>query len=253
MAQPTSRARSVQKRGRRRPRKSALATCSGAEAFTWQIDLNLASSLVAIDLSWRHVIDLCGKSVSAYRGLKGVLEQDIDHVSKLLSELDPLVGETEDHSETASDEPRGSPSIEPVFTPQGLHSTDPVNPERRKRKRRRSSIPTSLCFSCKQQELVIIRPTDTFAPTIIITPCQPQSRETSCWVPYQDACFGTRLTLPPYAALNSVHPPMVAPTNTVVMQIDDWEYTRGHWRAERNVLEDDASTTKNPVPAFSDR
>lgn len=114
-----------------------------AKVFTWQIDLSLASSLVPVDIPWCHVVALCEKSVlPAYRSLKGVLEDDIDHVSKLLSGLDPLVDESEDHSRTECavlGEPPGSPSIEPVFAPQGRHSSDPVNPEWRKRKRRRSS------------------------------------------------------------------------------------------------------------------
>ncbi|KAG8219455.1 hypothetical protein J3R82DRAFT_383 [Butyriboletus roseoflavus] len=128
-----------------------LSMCDGRDAL--QIDLNF------VDLSWCHMMTLCGKSIlPVYRSLKGMLEQDIDHVSKLLSELDPLVEESEHHSRTEWGEPRGSPSIEPVIAPHGLHSSDP---EQRRRKRRRSST---------LQEPIVIRPTDTFAPTIIIHP-----------------------------------------------------------------------------------
>jgi len=59
--------------------------------------------------------------------------------------------------------------------------------------------------------------------------------------------------VPTYTALDRVHPPVVAPTNNVVLQIDDWEYTRGHWHAviplpvEQCRREDRAFPKKEPV------
>ena len=108
------------------------------KAFTWQIDLNIASFLVPVDLSWYNVRALCEKSIL---GLKGVLEQDIDHVSKLLSELDPLAEQTEVHSQI---EP-----LHPTFIPQALRSSGPVSPVRRTRKRRRPSTLVSTASGSK--------------------------------------------------------------------------------------------------------
>jgi hypothetical protein len=49
------------------------------------VDVNV---LTCLDLSWRG---LCGQTIEpVYRGLKNVVEEDLDTVARLLSELDPL-------------------------------------------------------------------------------------------------------------------------------------------------------------------
>lgn len=200
----------------------ALSSYEDEETFS--VDLSLASFVLSPDLSWNGVKGLCGWSVGpVYRSLKSVVEEDIEHVSKLLSELAPLVKETEGKAEAAIILDAVLPiPAEPVAASKSFSSPDIIRPERVQRKRRRSSV---------LLDPVVIRPSGPSAPSIIITPCISRVRETSCWVPYQDASFGARLTLPTHNVLNSVHPPMVAPINTAVTHIDNWEYTDGHWRA----------------------
>ncbi|KAG9314005.1 hypothetical protein JVU11DRAFT_4783 [Chiua virens] len=110
-----------------------------------EIDLNLVSALVPLDLSWRRIVAVCENTVfPAYRSLKNVMEEDITHVARLLAELDPLVEETDAHPLTerpGSEQPHGSPSITTAFISQDCHSSDPVNPERRKQKRQQLFVP----------------------------------------------------------------------------------------------------------------
>ncbi|KIL01006.1 hypothetical protein PAXRUDRAFT_128522 [Paxillus rubicundulus Ve08.2h10] len=190
---------------------------------TFSVDLSLASFVLPPDLSWNGVKGLCGRSVApVYRGLKSVVEEDIEHVSRLLSELAPPVEETEGKAEAATIEAVSPIPAEPAAASRIFSSPDFIHPERVQRKRRRSSV---------LLDPIVIRPSYPSAPSIIITPCLSRARETSCWVPYQDASFGTHLTMPMHNALNSVHPPLVAPIDTAMTQIDNWEYTDGHWRA----------------------
>ncbi|KAF9245729.1 hypothetical protein BU15DRAFT_70801 [Melanogaster broomeanus] len=202
------------------PLELALSSYEDEEAFS--LDLNLASLILPPGFTWSRVKGLCGQSVGpVYRSLKSILEEDIEHVSRLLSELDPLVEEVERKVGEAPIVDVASPTEPAVASSTGT-SPNIIHPERRKRKRRRSSI---------FLDPVFIRPSDPSAPSIRITPCSSQPRETSCWVPYQDASFGARLTVPTYTVLNSVHPPMVAHIKTALTQVDCWEYTDGHWRA----------------------
>lgn len=82
----------------------------------------------------------------------------------------------------------------------------------------------------EKAEPLIIKPTHPSAPTIIVSPCPPQARETSSWVPYQDSSFGTRLVVPTYTPSNDSFPPLVAPLN-IDNRVDDWKYVNGHWCA----------------------
>lgn len=65
-------------------------------------------------------------------------------------------------------------------------------------------------------------------PTIVITPCPTQERDRSCWVPYQDASFGNRLSVPMHPAVNDVFPPLMAKP---VPFVEHWRFIDGHWRA----------------------
>ncbi|KAG2149525.1 hypothetical protein BD769DRAFT_1343996 [Suillus cothurnatus] len=162
------------------------------------VDVNV---LTCLDFSWRG---LCGQTIEpVYRGLKNVVEEDLDTVARLLSELDPLGEELEQVQDNA------------------LACPEISLPERPRRKRRRSSALV---------EPLVIKPTHPSAPTIIVSPCPSQARETSSWVPYQDAAFGARLTVPTYTPSNSAFPPLVAPSN-LDNHADDWKYVNGHWCA----------------------
>lgn len=72
-------------------------------------------------------------------------------------------------------------------------------------------------------------------PTIVITPCETEERESSCWVPVQDACFGNQLVVPSHPVVNEVFPPLLA---RPMMCGRKWEYREGHWRAVLPSLEE---------------
>lgn len=185
------------------------------------VDVNV---LTCLDFSWRG---LCGQTIEpVYRGLKHVVEEDLDTVARLLSELDPFGQELEQTNENLEVAPQPQLSSSPsprIYLAEESASTRPEIslPERPRRKRRRSSALV---------EPLVIKPTHPSAPTIIVSPCLSQARETSSWVPYQDAAFGARLTVPTYAPSNSAFPPLVAPSN-LDNHADDWMYADGHWCA----------------------
>lgn len=185
------------------------------------VDVNV---LTCLDLSWRG---LCGQTIGpVYRGLKNVVEEDLDTVARLLSELDPLGEELERTNENSEVPPQPQPSLPLgprlyIAEDNAFVYSEVSLLERPRRKRRRSSALV---------EPLVINPTHPSAPTIIISPCPSQARETSAWVPYQDAAFGVRLTVPTYAPSNSAFPPLIAPSN-LDNHVDDWKYVNGHWCA----------------------
>jgi hypothetical protein len=183
------------------------------------VDVNV---LACLDLSWRG---LCGQTIEpVYRGLKSVVEEDLDTVARLLSELDPLGEEQTNEKLEGPPQPQPSssgPRIYGVAEDSALACPEISLPERPRRKRRRSSALI---------EPLVIKPTHPSAPTIIVSPCPSQARETSSWVPYQDAAFGARLTVPTYAPSNGTFPPLVAPFD-LDDRADDWKYVNGHWCA----------------------
>ncbi|KAJ8597570.1 hypothetical protein M405DRAFT_927975 [Rhizopogon salebrosus TDB-379] len=182
------------------------------------VDVNV---LTYLDLSWHG---LCGRTIEpVYRGLKSIVEEDFDTVARLLSELEPI-----DEGPRQANESLELPSQPQIPLSSNSKTQGSVLPcpdisisEWPRRKRRRSSTLV---------EPLVIKPTHPSAPTIIVTPCSPQSRETSSWVPYQDASFGTLLTVPTHTPSNGTFPPLVAPLNTD-HRVDDWKYVNGHWCA----------------------
>lgn len=185
------------------------------------VDVNV---LACLDLSWRG---LCGQTIEpVYRGLKNVVEEDLDTVARLLSELEPLGEEKTNENVEGPPQPQPQPLSSSGPRIYGVKDSAVVcpevtPPERPRRKRRRSSVLV---------EPLVIKPTHPSAPTIIVSPCPSQARETSSWVPYQDAAFGARLTVPTYASSNDTFPPLVAPFN-LDNRADDWKYVNGHWCA----------------------
>ncbi|KAI6114928.1 hypothetical protein EDD17DRAFT_1693132 [Pisolithus thermaeus] len=176
------------------------------------IHLTLASLVSPSDLSWSRVAGLCERSIlPVYKSLRDIVEGDIEHVSRLLFELDPL-GEhglsEQDATDTGASAFPNSCSGSPP--PEGLRRHCP-----------RPFLPV----------IPIVRPFDPSAPIVIVTPCPNEPRETSCWVPCQDACFGMRLTVPTHVALNRAYPPLLADWTHPVQRIDEWQYINGHWYA----------------------
>ena len=78
----------------------------------------------------------------------------------------------------------------------------------------------------KPDDPLTIRNDDPSIPTIVMTPCDIQPRESSCWVPFQDACFGNRLVVPAHPVVNDVYPPLLARPLPLSR---NWEYAGGHW------------------------
>ncbi|KAH7915717.1 hypothetical protein BJ138DRAFT_1054227 [Hygrophoropsis aurantiaca] len=209
--------------------ESGFSSPENDDIISLDVDV-LASLILPSDLSWRRVAGMCGRTVSPmYTGLQSMVQQDVDHVARLLYELDPLSETDETLSPRIAKQPL-SPKKITAESSESLPS-DPCQSEEPRRKRRRSSALT---------DPLIIRSSHPSAPTIIITPCSPQARETSCWVPYQDASFGACLTIPSHPALNDIHPPLARPTGTLP-HIENWEYAEGHWKAILPTLSDQCS------------
>lgn len=178
------------------------------------VDVSLASLVHPSDLSWSHFTGLCERSIlPVYKSLRNIVEGDIEHVSRLLSELDPL-GE---HGLSEQDATNAGASTLPNSCCGSLPA------EGRSRHHRRPSSLTELP--------IVVRPFDPSAPIVIVTPCPGEAKETSCWVPCQDASFGMRLTVPTHVALNEVYPPSLTDCTNAVHRIDEWQYINGHWYA----------------------
>ncbi|KAG0707541.1 hypothetical protein DFH29DRAFT_994973 [Suillus ampliporus] len=207
------------------------------------VDVNV---LTCLDFSWRG---LCGQTIEpVYRGLKSVVEEDLDTVVRLLSDLDPLGEELEPMNENIEIPPQPQlplPSSPRVYAAEdsALSCPDVSLPERPRRKRRRSSALV---------EPLVIKPTHPSAPIIIVSPCPPQARETSSWVPYQDASFGERLTVPTYTPLNSAFPPLVAPSS-LDNRVDDWRYIDGHWYAVLPTIDEQCKRAAAATKQQTDR
>ncbi|KAI6136274.1 hypothetical protein F5141DRAFT_996607 [Pisolithus sp. B1] len=189
----------------------ALSSHEGGDGIS--VDVSLASLVSPSDLSWSRVAGLCERSIlPMYKSLRDIVEGDIEHVSRLLSELDPL-GEHGPSEQDATD-------VGASAFPNSCSGSPP--PEGLRRHRLRPSL---------HHELPIVRPFDPSAPIVIVTPCPDEPRETSCWVPCQDASFGMRLTVPTHVALNRAYPPLLTDCTHPIQRIDEWQYNNGHWYA----------------------
>ncbi|KAI6047984.1 hypothetical protein EDC04DRAFT_2620839 [Pisolithus marmoratus] len=188
----------------------SLSSYESADGIS--VDVSLASLLSSSDLSWSRIAGLCRHSIlPVYKSLRTTVEEDIEHVSRLLSELEPI-SEYESSEQNVAD---ADASVSPSWP-----GSPP--PEGSRHHRRRPSLPP---------ELPVVRLLDPSVPTVIVTPCPDEPRETSCWVPFQDASFGMRLTVPSHVALNKLHPPLMTDCTHLVPQIDEWQYINGHWYA----------------------
>jgi len=208
------------------------------ETLSLDIDAQAFRALVVPlpDLAWRNFARMCGQNIApVYRSIQNMLANDVDHLTKLLLELEPL--SKEDLYEGNEIDENAKASLCACCTGGNLTcgSNDlPLGynmpPERPARKRRRSMSPQF------DRPLVIpsIHPS---IPTIIVTPCSSQPREISCRVPCQDGRFGNRLTVPLHIASNQFFPPQQLPLQPLP-QMDRWQYLHGHWWAILPNLED---------------
>ncbi|KAJ7292841.1 hypothetical protein C8J57DRAFT_8176 [Mycena rebaudengoi] len=154
------------------------------------------------DIHWRHVAELCERAVNPMcKGLYSALNADLERVAQVLAALDieNECGEAESESSAAMKNTRN--------------------------------------FSLSTPQPLIIRSPDSAVPTIVITPCSPQPRESSCQVPYQDSAFRSRLTVPSQPSLNQSFPPMISPLRYRTRGIHHWIWKNGHWQAAVGGLE----------------
>lgn len=189
---------------------------------------DVLSPLPEIALS--RVADICARTVvPVYRVLRDTWSDDMNDLAQVMAELESasFIPDTSDCDRRQSDE--------------NFLATQISQPEMPLLKRRRSS-------NAMHNAPLIITGSDPTIPTIVITPCPSQPREANCLVPFQDALFGNRLTVPTHPALNDVFPPLIARPFPVVQH---WRYEDGHWWA---VLPDpEEQMTKGmfsrPLPA----
>jgi len=85
---------------------------------------------------------------------------------------------------------------------------------------------------------IIIPSSHASIPTIVVTPCEAQSRETSALVPIQDCAFSSKLTVPCHPKVNSAFPPM-ARAMYLIPELD-WRWRNGHWQAVLPGVEEQA-------------
>ncbi|EIM92362.1 uncharacterized protein STEHIDRAFT_143747 [Stereum hirsutum FP-91666 SS1] len=177
----------------------------------------------APQLHWRSVAGLCGSTVApVYRSLQRRLLDDVEQVATMLVDLG-LQNEADEDFESIP-----QPLEDIILEPDTLIESLPGHDRERSPSRRKSKSP-------ERQGPLRIENDDPSIPTIVITPCEAEERESSCWVPVQDACFGNQLVVPSHPVVNDVYPPLLAKP---MMCGRKWEYTEGHWRAVLPSLEE---------------
>ncbi|KAJ6520311.1 hypothetical protein C8R45DRAFT_56719 [Mycena sanguinolenta] len=168
------------------------------------LDMETFRLVVSVpDITWGHVAHMCERAMNPMcKGLYSVLEKDMEHVAHILAALELDSEPTEDTQLrpcNASNEGAASTSSGSTLSP------DPV-------------------------QLVIQNPNPSI-PTIVITTCPREPRETSCQVPYQDSAFRNRLTVPSFPSFNQCFPPMLPPRRLSSRHIYQWVWKNGHWQA----------------------
>ncbi|KAL6307639.1 hypothetical protein BKA93DRAFT_727008 [Sparassis latifolia] len=170
------------------------------------------------EFPWARVTDMCVNTVTpVYRVIRSTLHDDMEQLAFILAERNPP--RIEDADAQVLSEALPSRTADEIARA--------TRPERPLRKKRRSSADTSA--------VTIIPGANPSIPTIVITLCPSQPREPACLVPYQDASFGNRLTVPTHHALNRVFPPLVAKP---CPSVEHWRYENGHWCALLPDLEE---------------
>ncbi|KAI0043524.1 hypothetical protein FA95DRAFT_1609306 [Auriscalpium vulgare] len=194
-------------------RRPSLVSTENDSAIQTSVSLSvdtLAAFLPAAPtLPWRHVAGLCG---STLRAIQTTLYEDFEKAAPFFAELEFA----EEDAAGAEDGREPEEAVDDDADEWASGSQDTPNPP--------------------STELAIRNP-DPAIPTIIITPCAPQPRASaaSCWVPFQDACFGNLLVVPAHPVVNEVFPPLLAKPLPAPRR---WEYTGGHWRAVLPTVEE---------------
>ncbi|KAJ7665306.1 hypothetical protein DFH06DRAFT_1186971, partial [Mycena polygramma] len=175
------------------------------------LDLETFRLVVPVpDITWGAVAQMCEHAINPmYKGLYSILEKDMENVAQILAALE-LDSEQIEHSPSMLS---GDLSIQ-------------------------DAIPVP-CTEALSADPLIIRNHMPSVPTIVITPCPPQSRDIAsfCQVPYQDNAFRNQLTVPSLPSFNLAFPPMVPLRRLPARAIKHWIWKDGHWQAVLNGLE----------------
>jgi len=208
-----------------------LSKVSENDLFVLNID-TVRLVLQLPDMPWCGVTQICGRTISpVYKCLRDIVGEDMQNITRVLAGLEPA-----DEFDFGDEESLEDPTTfsEPPFNPvveDGAHDSFSSGT---RRKRRRS-------YDANASEQSFIIPSmHASVPTIVVTPCPAEPRETSCHVPYQDAAFNNRLTVPTHIIFNEAFPPMMPPQRLWAPSIKQWKWQDGHWQASIPGLEEQA-------------
>jgi len=175
------------------------------------------------DVVWQCIAGACGRAITPMcKKLGNMLNDDLENVAQVLLDLEQRHGD-------ALEDNLPNTGLLDVNTTNSVRST--VQPQLEtwrsfpnERKLQRSSNATEYIITIPSRHLS--------APTIMISLCPPQAKETSCHIPYQDRAFGTQLTVPSHPVFNKIHPPMLLELSSLPpLKFDSWKWENGHWVA----------------------
>lgn len=194
------------------------------EAFSFDMNA-LGALLPSSDFPWRRMAGVYGQTISPmFKSIHGVLMEDADHITRLLSELEPLE-EVDQNDRSKAPVPVSYPQH--PFSPNTRHCREyplpgETTPPDCYRKRRQSFNPPD--------HPVLIPSTHPSIPSILITPCAPSQCPSEARVPLQDASYGNKLAVPGYPHLNSCSAPLILkPAHEPL--VERWKWREGHWWA----------------------
>ncbi|KAF8807983.1 hypothetical protein BYT27DRAFT_7190074 [Phlegmacium glaucopus] len=189
------------------------------------VDLNTLRVLLPPnpEVAWQCIVGICGRTITPMcTTLCNMLNNNFENVAQVLLDLELRHGDAlEDILPVGVLDLNTINCVRPMAKPD-LEKTFPN--EQTRRKRRRSSDMT--------EHVITIPSRHVSAPTITISLCPPQAKETSCHIPYQDRAFGNRLTVPSHPVFNKIHPPMLLDHPSLPqLELDSWKWGNGHWVA----------------------
>ncbi|KAI0964319.1 hypothetical protein AcW1_001163 [Taiwanofungus camphoratus] len=186
----------------------------GEDSDVFYVDMELRDFINQLpEVSWARVAEVCTRSITPmYWVIHNTLRDDIEHLARVMAELD-YPSEKDAPAKTVQQ------AVSPL--PGGCRLNRSISLTRAPRRKRRSS-------AVNQEAQLIIPGSGPSIPTIVVTPCPSQPRNTTCMVPFQNALFGSRLTVPTHPVLNGAFPPLISDPFPIA---EHWQYENGHWHA----------------------
>ncbi|KAI0785306.1 hypothetical protein BC629DRAFT_1288600, partial [Irpex lacteus] len=186
--------------------------------------------------TWSGVADACSRAATpVYHAVKRTFTDDLDQLVHLLADLEPMsLDDYQSEESTAVEESvHHAHSNAPTASSARIPYCPPTF-----RKRRKSDPLDGVLF---------IPSSDPSIPSIVVTPCPDMPHDRSCLVPYQDASFGNRLTVPMHPVVNGVHPPLQPGP---IPYVDHWHFKDGHWWAVLPTLDEQMKRNmfSRPIP-----